>query len=204
MSNELIFILGAAGIIGFVILGFAGNAQMAKAKDELKDRLGALPGFCPSQIILKSAEITSNKQNGIAVDNESKQIALILKDEPKLYRFEDVIACEAIIDGQTITKSARMNQLGKAALGGLLFGGAGAIVGALGGRKEEYKKVKQVSLKLLLDDLENPTFIINFAEFGNPKPMNEVAKEAQQWNDLFKVIISHADREAHARTAESA
>lgn len=47
-----------------------------------------------------------------------------------VYDFSDVSYCEYLIDQQTVT-SIKNNGVGRAVIGGLMFGGAGAVVGAV-------------------------------------------------------------------------
>ena len=52
---------------------------------------------------------------------------------PDLFSFDDIINYEYLEDGTTITRGG----LGTAAVGGLLFGGVGAIVGGTWGKKQK-------------------------------------------------------------------
>lgn len=60
--------------------------------------------------------------------------------------YKDIISFETIEDGETIIKS---NGLGRAVVGGVLFGGAGAIVGAMTGSKKTNATIKNLKIKLV-------------------------------------------------------
>lgn len=62
---------------------------------------------------------------------------------PEIYRFDNILSYELVENGETKTKSG----IGRAIAGGILFGGAGAIVGAITSNGR-YNVVKNLSLHI--------------------------------------------------------
>ena len=56
-----------------------------------------------------------------------------------VFNFNDVVSYELIQDGESITKGG----VGRAVAGGILFGGVGAVVGGLTGKKKVVTEIKE-------------------------------------------------------------
>lgn len=71
-------------------------------------------------------------------------------------------------NGVTITKTNRGSQLAGAAIGGLAFGGLGAVVGGLSGSSTSTERLKSIALLFQFDDAEHPTHEVCFGAWpGN-------------------------------------
>lgn len=74
-----------------------------------------------------------------------------------IYHVDEIIGYELIEDGTMVAKGG----LGKAALGGLIFGSGGAIVGSILGKKvSDY--CTSLKIRIAVDNISNPTICINF------------------------------------------
>jgi len=131
----------------------------------------------------------------------------------KSYSYKDILQSEIIEDQNTITQTQRGSQIGGALIGGVLAGGAGAIIGGLSGKTKITSEVSTIELKISVNDLENPVYLINFmgAEVGfnrdNPIPIKKkpikkdteryksAIKNADHWHSLVSVLIKQADEE---------
>jgi len=113
-------------------------------------------------IDLSKFNCTKNVSGYLEID-EQKSMWLIRKagimkyPEPPIYRFEDIIDYEIIENGESIRKGG----LGSAVVGGLLFGGAGAIVGGVVGKKKNVESVNQLKVKITVNDSMNPVWYID-------------------------------------------
>jgi len=76
--------------------------------------------------------------------------------------FRRVTAVEIVENGQTVTNTNRSSQFIGAAVGDLLLGGVGAIVGGLSGSTRSTSNVKSLHLKITVDDQTNPVWLICF------------------------------------------
>lgn len=86
----------------------------------------------------------------ISFDDNSKSFILHKKD---LYSYNQISSFELLEDGDSITKGG----LGSAVAGGVLFGGIGAIVGGVTGRKKTKKICKSLQIKITLKNSPKQT-----------------------------------------------
>lgn len=124
--------------------------------------------------------------------NANKEVSL--KKRP----FSSLLESEVVEDGITVTKTARGSQLAGAAIGGVLAGGTGAVIGGLSGTKEGVEVVSSVDLKLLFNDMENPVEIIRFfspminkSAKKTDKDYLDAFNEITNWHGTMKVIIEN-------------
>lgn len=81
--------------------------------------------------------------------------------------------------------------LGAAAVGGLLLGGVGAIVGAVGGKRKQKKVVNTMALRIDLNDFDMPCVIVTYigkptkTKDGSYKRAVESMQEAMSCLDLI-------------------
>lgn len=128
------------------------------------------------------------------------------------YSFEQLRSSEVEVDGVTITqsqsttKARRGAQIGGAAVGGLVFGPAGLLVGGLtGGNKstsamQDAQHVCSIGLVLRFNDRANPIQKVMFWDMSPPgierhnsllKPITENANRFHAL--LVQIIEEHAD-----------
>lgn len=99
-----------------------------------------------------------------------------------MVRGYSVIEDEDVIQGGT---------LGAAAVGGLLLGGIGAVVGAAGGKRKTKKQVNSMALRVDLADLDMPCAIVTYiskptkTKSGDYKRAVESMQEAMSCLDLI-------------------
>ena len=117
-----------------------------------------------------------------------------------LYKFSDLLETEILQDGETVTKTSRGSQVGGALLGGVLAGGVGAIIGGLSGSTTSDEEFSKITLKVLMNDTQNPVKLIYFLdEIANVKKYDDRYKKANadsmDWHGVLKVIIQQVDKE---------
>jgi hypothetical protein len=106
-----------------------------------------------------------------------------------------VIGVQLYERGQAVQGSSAGDVLSLAAVGGLLFGGAGAVVGAVTG--QQTKNIRDISLAIGIDDVSTPMVVVNFLEPGQSNPDAALA-EARKWLGSITVLINRRDRETKA------
>ncbi|MBZ0104616.1 MAG: restriction endonuclease [Sulfuricella denitrificans] len=170
---------------------------MDSKKNEMDSKLKALPDFCPTHRIFGWLG-----QSGLAVDVTRKKVCLITNsDTDVFYRmisYKDILSVELIEDGISTTKTSRLSQSGGAAVGGILLGGVGAIVGGLSGKRETSEKVENIDLRLTVNDTDAPLHTITFLKVPIEKAMSIYAKQnqaARLWYGIIDVLIKSADSE---------
>jgi hypothetical protein len=106
--------------------------RLAQAK---VDQMELIENQLGKAIVVRNS---SNLHNSFSVHEESK-VVLINK---KPIHYSNIRACELLVDGQTststtstITKSSTGNVIGRAVVGTVIAGGAGAIIGGVSGKK---------------------------------------------------------------------
>jgi hypothetical protein len=146
-----------------------------------------------------SNKIFINPENtkAIVLDEINKKVHLFSPtNNIKLdYNFDDIIQSEVIIDGNTVTSTNRGSQLMGMVAGGILAGGIGAIVGGLSGGKTSKDEIKNIELKLTINDMNNSIFRINYLPFtkvGWSKDSNRVKNaisKIDEWQGYFDIIL---------------
>ncbi len=96
----------------------------------------------------------TDRTTGIALDAKGEKILISTNNGSRCYGYADLTGAEVVIDGNEASSA----NLGGAAVGGLLFGGAGAVVGAMA----KGKRLRSVVLKLYFSDVQNPACHIHF------------------------------------------
>jgi hypothetical protein len=122
--------------------------------------------------------------------------------KPGLYNYEDILSFELLEDGEMITSGG----LGSAAVGGIVFGGAGAIVGAVTGKKKSKSICTSLSLKITVNDKENPVEYIEF--INSPTKKNGflykfALENAQKCSSLLEIICNDVKSKAHISDPKS-
>lgn len=95
---------------------------------------------------------------------------------------------EIMLDGKTVTKS---NGVGRAVAGGLLFGGVGAVVGAVTSKSKDIHTVKDITLKITLNDPRNPALRVKFLMRQGREEDDHVKKAAESaelWCDTINAL----------------
>lgn len=146
--------------------------------------------------------VFDNAEKAFLIDEKRKKMSLIeIENEnvsTRMYDFHDLLEVEILENGESLTKTSRSSQIGGALLGGLMLGGVGAIIGGLSGTQKHKHKVKNIALKLLVNDTDNPLILINV--YSSPEGVDKggsyykaFSERAREWFSLLKIIIHNAD-----------
>lgn len=104
---------------------------------------------------------TKKINNFIEIDDINKKILI----NKKIYNYNEIIDFELLEDGESIAKGG----LGRALVGGALFGGVGAIVGGITGGKKSKPICNSLKVKITINDINNPTVYVNFINTSTKK-----------------------------------
>lgn len=193
------FLIGFA--LGLVSLWYSKKRKSEQndiADSDLLSFLSSIEGFKASQRF-----ISEDKKYVIAVDENTKKVCFIDSNYgigKKLYSYKGLIKSEIIEDGESVTTTSRSSQLGGAILGGMIAGGAGAVVGALSGSQSTKSQVKSITLQITTNDTRSPVQNIKFlyleeAILKNSVRYQHAFREANHWHGLISVLIKRADAE---------
>ena len=166
--------------------------KIDKANDQYKD-------FNPT------VNLTNySNQYTISIDKEKEKILIIQADDSEekantfLLDYEDIISVQLMEDKNLIYSKSTLRTIGGGLVGGLVAGGAGAIIGGLSGSSNEKKMVSNISIKLLIRNLEDPSIeLICYKGEGinaNGPLGKPIIEEALQVIDHIKVIIDYVDK----------
>lgn len=143
---------------------------------------------------------------GLAIDEKRLKFCLIDKSQKppllKVVQIKDVLSCEIIEDGNSVVSTNRGSQLGGALVGGLAFGGVGALAGALSGKKKTIGTATNLALQLTINDTERPIHTIRFI-IGETKKdylYSGILHTARRWHSLIAVIMKRAAVEIDSST----
>ena len=182
-------------IAAFILLAILAVAVDGWERKSRRNAIAALPNFQPA--ILEDA---GKMSIGLAIDPNSQQFVLLPKKQPpKLYAFSDLVAVEVQKNGQSYETSNRGSQITGAAVGAVLLGPLGLLVGGLSGSKKKVETVRELSLKLYLTDLQHPvTELVFFKSRIDHKPTDFVVKDAAKrlddWYGRLRTIVAANER----------
>jgi len=143
----------------------------------------------------------SDTKFGLAVDTESRRIRLFTDDgqsvKYRTFLAKDILSCEILEDGDSTIAVNRGSQVAGAAVGGLLLGGAGLIVGGLSGKKKTSKIVSKVDFRVTVNDIKQPIHTVNLlsTDGKSQSPLYKgVLETCHKWSATIDVLI-HASRQ---------
>ena len=142
----LIVFLGALVAIGLI----QGQRNHRKATN-IEKRIRTLDDFESTDIYVSTYNFA-----GVALDTKRRE--LLLADEAALRRFtiSSIVSCEILEDDVSLAYVNRGSQLAGIAVGGILLGGVGAIIGGQSASKRKINNVSKVILRFMTDDFDSP------------------------------------------------
>lgn len=123
----------------------------------IKERIAARNG---------SQEVTANNQGIrniglLSFDDNTQTFTILKKKENKVtYHYNQIVDFELLENGETVTKGG----LGRAVVGGMLFGGVGAVVGGVTGNRRAKGICRSLKIKITFRNSSNLTEYINFLD----------------------------------------
>lgn len=119
----------------------------------------------------------------------------------EIFNYADILEVSYEENGnQLYTKSAGRT-VGGAIVGGVLMGGAGAVVGGLSGASKQNKEIKSMDIKILLRSTTRTSRVLHFKDIDRDlKTKDETdrnlyetyVKRANQAKDILSIIIDNA------------
>ena len=140
------------------------------------------------------------------MDDFFKVLVLVGPGTREIINYSDIIEVSYEENGnQLYTKSAGRT-IGGAIVGGVLMGGAGAVVGGLSGGSKQNKEIKNMDIKILLRNTSETTCILHFKDSDRALKADSdlyetYAKNANQAKDILSIIIDKS-KQASAPIAQ--
>lgn len=198
-----------AGIVVFLIAFAAIFGDNKSLEKSYKNKLAIQNIQSSNEFTPTKSYISKNNKSGIEINENDKLIRIFYLDqneeiESKIYHFSDLIESEVKIDNQSVLKTSRSSQLVGAAVGTVVAGGIGAIIGGLSGSKTQNEYIKNIDLCIKVNDFNTPLFKISFlsniSEFGienkqglkkDHKDVQEALRDVEYWHSILNLIIKN-------------
>lgn len=121
----------------------------------------------------------------IKFDDKNKKIFIEKIFLPRIFNYKDLLEYEVLEDGEALVQGG----LGRAVVGGLLFGAVGALVGGITGDRKTKKVIKSLKLKLIFNNTNNGTEYIDFIK-SETKPNSFSHKIAiNNLNEILEQLL---------------
>ena len=206
MGEVLLIIIGI--IILFIILAvFLSDNKTLENASRNKEMIQKIKNDTNDLFEPTKSYISKNQKSGVEIDEKQKLVRLYYTNdsnniEYKIYSFKDIIESEIKIDNNSVLKTGRGSQLAGVAIGGVLAGGIGAIIGGLSGTKKKIEYIKNIDLCIKVSDFEKPLYKINFLsninEVGienkqgykkDDKEVKKALEDIEYWHTVLNLIL---------------
>ncbi|PDS34401.1 hypothetical protein CO665_30675 [Rhizobium anhuiense] len=133
---------------------------------------------------------------GIAIDGTRRKFAILQGgNAPKIFDFSQLISVEVFRDGNSITKTNRGGQVAGAAVGAVLLGPAGLLLGGLTGSKRSIETITKLSLMIYVSDFIQPNYEVVFHQHlgsGGTKvsDLTMTMNELNAWHGRMQAILA--------------
>lgn len=103
-----------------------------------------------------------------------------IKSSTVIYDYDDIVNYELVEDGSSVAKGG--TSIGRALVGGVLFGGAGAILGGATGKRKTSTICEKLYIKITVKKHSVSTAYINF-----------ISSATQKNGSLYQLCIAQAE-----------
>lgn len=155
-------------------------------------------------VILKKSTPAVKAYNDYAfiTDDVNEFVTIVTPTSMHLHRYSDIVSISYEENGNDMYNKS----LGGAVVGGLLFGGVGAIVGSNTAKAVKNKKIERMAIKILLKSTSDPTILLEIYNSRNEGAILETKKDADKIfyeglmkevtgiKDIFSIIIDIVDK----------
>lgn len=166
---------------------------------QLKENISKISDFSATHL-----HISPDTVKAIAIDAKQQKVGLFkIRNNifyKSLYHFTDIIEVAMLEDDEveSITSTSRASQVAGAAVGGLLLGGVGVVIGGLSGKKKTVTEefVTTISLRIVFDDLVNPIFNINFFEgkiYKDGDRHKSIKSKLVKWDGILTILLRRSE-----------
>lgn len=184
----------AVAVVIIFVVGIIVSVQdSAKKDEEIKIKVDASrkrvakeldqANFNSSKEIYLTLDSISPKMK---IDTKSKRVAVLdyYKDKVDIIPFQNLIECQVIEDNETVLSGG----VGRAVVGGVIAGGAGAIVGAA--TRKSKSVTNNMSLKIITSDINNSLIVIPILETATKRDSEKYKKAWSTAQNAHAIIVS--------------
>jgi hypothetical protein len=152
------------------------NNKQKQVTDQEKAKEELLSNFQPNRAF----------SDVLLIDESNRQFRSFVETRPEnIYPLDIITGYEIVENGTSVVSGG----LGRAVAGGLLFGGTGAIVGAITGTKKQSTLITDMKLKLTTNNLDTPVLYFNLIS----KPIKSDSPEYRSRITAAEEVIASLD-----------
>ena len=189
-------------IIAAIWFTIASKIADKRHKEEAQLVFDTLPNFKADNYYLSTTSSMS-----IGFDNQRKIICFLdTENKAFIFNYDKIIQSEIVIDGHTISKHSTTGTIGRSIIGGVIAGGAGAIIGGATGSSKISENVYSIDLKVTINNTVNPVFRINFLNKEVIKGdmfFNSAYAKVEKWHGIITGLIKQMDIENNNKPIEN-
>lgn len=191
-DNHLVALDSTANILLYVKRNANGGIKLSKCciNDELKNK----------GINVENSNPTMKAYNDYVfiTDDVNQFIAIATPSDIYVIRYDDIVSVSYDENGNDVFNKS----LGGAVVGGLLFGGVGAIVGGNTAKTKQNKEIRSMSMKILLKSTSKTNIILKIYDgtvletkkTADRIAYNKLMSEVIGIKDIFSIIIDMVDK----------
>lgn len=173
--------------VGVVVAVIVALYAQSKKEAALVAAAAAIPNFSAAKYYCSLQDKT-----GLALDPVRRKVLTF--PYGSILEGVNITAVEVIKDGFSLQKSNRGSQLAGAAIGGVILGPVGLILGGITGSKRTEEKTKDVVLRIYTNDLMNPIQDVTFYRNSNGATSDDSylgsqVKEMEYWHGVIKALM---------------
>lgn len=156
--------------------------------------------FSPNKRVFKTFLGNDTQHVILSVDKENELVNIPIwipsfgdgEFYDNIHKFSEIVDFEYLENGVSL---GDQNSIIRAGVGGILFGGIGAIVGAGTGKKKTEELIKQMQIKVIFNNIDTPECYIDFLGFqknGAKKTSREYKgafAKAQECLSILSIIV---------------
>lgn len=161
-----------------------------------KDIIEMIKGSKTHDSIIKDFVVTADICPSAKFNDDTKQMILAdhafvyVTSDPQnkraenytLFSYDQIVSFELLENGESVASGG----IGRAALGGILFGGVGAVVGA---STRSYKSVcEELKIKVTVKDYKDPAFYIPLIIIGTNKSSSEYKEKMKMAQNILSKL----------------
>ncbi|OBU50141.1 hypothetical protein [Stenotrophomonas maltophilia] len=185
----------------FAVIAVAGIWMWAaenRSKKTLEAHVLALEEFAAQHLFVGADGLSA-----LAIDDGRKLLCFAVSIghavSHRLIPYSAVMSADVEEDGTVVSSASRGSQLAGAAVGGVLLGGVGAVVGAMTGSRKETRTVQRVVLKIGIEDVVSPLLSVTFQSLPGPSDgvIHKVAiQQCKEWQARLEAVMRQSSRQA--------
>lgn len=169
------------------------NKRQEKISEQKRENADRISKFNATRTIGTYMQIDEDKHQWTV---SSGIFSTKVTNNSSIYLYSDILNYELLEDGATITKGGA--SIGRAAVGGILFGGVGAVIGGVTGKKKSIPTCTSLKIKITVNDLVNPVVYINLITTETKKSSfiyQTSYQTAQEILSTLDLLTSESDKE---------